>query len=345
MAISLHTKSLINSIKIMKKSIVLFLCLAFVVNAFAQNEHMNFVEGDWQTLLDKAKKEKKPFFVDFYTEWCGWCKVMEKKTFNNKDVISYVDKHYLAYQIDAEKGEGIALRRKYNINSYPTILIFDKDGKMIMRVLGYQDVQSFLDILEENKGKDAPESSVQAAVPTLSSKARYFEAKETYFKELEELISATKNDQIAGLEQKALQYGKENNHFDYSELQFAAEKDFNISLKNRLEMYYHLGREDNERMAAAAKAGLAQNEFEEQEAHYVLLLLLKNGIADLEMLQAINELSLKSKDYDLLDTKAAIQLFVGDKEDAYATAKKAKKIGEKADEDIKSTEVLIEMIE
>lgn len=326
---------------------IAFIILAsfFFFHAFGQKQQMEFVEGDWQTLLDKAKKEKKPFFVDFYTEWCGWCKVMEKKTFNTEEVISYVEKNYLAYQIDAEKGEGIGLRQKYGINSFPTILIFDKDGNMVMRVLGYQDINSFLAILEENKGGKSKSSGAVEPAKGENKLDAYFNAKNDFYEKLDDLINSTKNEQIKSMEEKAYAYGKENNHFDYSELQYVADKDFEIPLKNRLEMYYHMGRGDKDRMAVAAKAAIYQGEFGLKESHLILLLLLKNNIADVEMLVAINQLTYKTKDYQLLDTKAAIQFFVGDEQDAQDTAKKALKIGQKEDLDVSSTEILLNAIQ
>ncbi len=47
----------------------------------------------WLTLaqaMEKMKIEKRPILIDLYTDWCGWCKVMDKKTYTNKNVSQYL---------------------------------------------------------------------------------------------------------------------------------------------------------------------------------------------------------------------------------------------------------------
>src|SRR5690349_2091633 len=58
----------------------------------------------WMSLDDAAaglKKEKRPVLIDLYTGWCGWCKVMDKKTYSNKDVSSYVQQKFYPVKFDA----------------------------------------------------------------------------------------------------------------------------------------------------------------------------------------------------------------------------------------------------
>lgn len=50
----------------------------------------------------KLEKEKRPVLIDLYTTWCGWCKQMDKKTYSNKQVASYLQEKFYPVKVDAE---------------------------------------------------------------------------------------------------------------------------------------------------------------------------------------------------------------------------------------------------
>jgi thiol-disulfide isomerase/thioredoxin len=110
---------------------------------------VKFFAGTWKELLAKAEKDKKPFWVDIYTTWCGPCKIMSKFTFTDENVISLSSKSFLAYKIDAEKGEGIKIASDYNIDAYPTVLFFGPDGKLLGREVGIQDAERFAYMMDK----------------------------------------------------------------------------------------------------------------------------------------------------------------------------------------------------
>lgn len=114
---------------------------------FAQGGGVRFFQGSWQALLSEAQKQKRLIFVDFYTVWCGPCKMLERYTFSNPEVGDYVEKNYLAYRVDAEKGDGVRLADQYRIRAYPTIVFLDPQGNEIGRHVGYADAPTFLNIL------------------------------------------------------------------------------------------------------------------------------------------------------------------------------------------------------
>jgi len=64
------------------------------------------------------QQEKRPVLIDLYTDWCGWCKVMDKKTYTNKNVINYVQSKFYPVKFDAEGRKSITWNGKtYNFNS------------------------------------------------------------------------------------------------------------------------------------------------------------------------------------------------------------------------------------
>ncbi len=116
-----------------------FLCLSLS----AQNG-INFLHGEWEDALAKARKERKVIFVDAYTVWCGPCKMMSRNTFTDSEVGKFFNKNFVNYKFDMEKGDGPAFAQKYQVNAYPTLLFINHKGELIHRAVGYKPPQPFL---------------------------------------------------------------------------------------------------------------------------------------------------------------------------------------------------------
>ncbi|HEX9957587.1 MAG TPA: thioredoxin family protein [Fibrella sp.] len=114
---------------------------------------IHFFTGSWKEVLAEAKKQNKPVFVDIYTTWCGPCKLMAKQAFPDEAVGKLFNDNFVSYQIDAEKGEGIAIAKQYAITAYPTSLFVSADGSLIQRTIGYGGIKGFLE--EASKAVEA----------------------------------------------------------------------------------------------------------------------------------------------------------------------------------------------
>ena len=92
----------------MKQILTLVICL-FTIAAFSQSEKQT--EGinwmTWQEAYDANKKQPKKIFVDIYTDWCHWCKKMDKSTFTDPEVIKTLNENFYPVKFNAEQKEDI----------------------------------------------------------------------------------------------------------------------------------------------------------------------------------------------------------------------------------------------
>ena len=130
-------------------SLILLLICCIAANA---NE-VTYSNGTWAEIKAKAKAEHKYIMVDCYTSWCGWCKVMDKKTMPDPGVISLVNDKFVAIRMDMEHGEGIKLAMKYHISGFPTFMYFNPNGEFVYLTMGYEEPEGF--IKELNNALDA----------------------------------------------------------------------------------------------------------------------------------------------------------------------------------------------
>jgi thiol:disulfide interchange protein len=79
--------------------------------------------------------------VDFYTDWCGWCRVLDRAVYPDPAVRRQLDRTVFLH-LDAE-GEGAEAARHYRVDGFPTIVFLASDGREIGRIRGFYPAPQF----------------------------------------------------------------------------------------------------------------------------------------------------------------------------------------------------------
>ncbi|WP_165784679.1 thioredoxin family protein [Solitalea longa] len=169
----------------MKKQILSFLLLISAMGAWAQG--IEFEHTSWKEIVQKAKEQNKPIFVDVYTSWCGPCKAMASTVFTKPEIGEKFNKGFVNVKIDAEKGEGIAITKKYMVGSYPTYLFINPaDESLVGESKSSMPASMFADLGDKmlNKFSGKTELSLKEMTARFDS-GNYDEAfLQTYIKRL-----------------------------------------------------------------------------------------------------------------------------------------------------------------
>jgi len=105
-----------------------------------------------------AKKENKHVVIDFYTDWCHWCKVMDRETFSDPEVKKYLAENFVTIRINAEsrtekvkyKGQEmtpVELARAFGVRGFPSLAYLDRSGELVTIVPGFVPAKTFLPLL------------------------------------------------------------------------------------------------------------------------------------------------------------------------------------------------------
>lgn len=139
-----------------------------LIALFAASSMMAQKQINWMSMNDAlAAQAENPklIFIDMYTNWCGPCKLLDKKTFSNADVIDYMNDNYYSVKFNAEGDEPVAylgnefgnpsydpakatrrnsqhqFARHLSIRAYPTVVFLNEKGELLTALKSYRTPQ------------------------------------------------------------------------------------------------------------------------------------------------------------------------------------------------------------
>ncbi len=102
----------------------------------------------WDSGLKEAARTGRPVLVDVYTDWCGWCKRMERDTYSRPAVRDYLGSHYVTVRLNPESSKAAwEVANRFRITGYPTTVFLKPSGEHLITVPGYVAAPRFLTLL------------------------------------------------------------------------------------------------------------------------------------------------------------------------------------------------------
>ncbi len=148
---------------------ILIAITSFVLSSatIAQNKSIDWSDIDTLNTVMNNDGNQKHFFIDVYTDWCGWCKRMDATTFSDPEIVELMHQYFIPVKFDAEQKESILFsgkefkfvengRRGYNElaaalmqnkMSYPTVVLLNESAQMIQPLPGYRSAEDLKPIL------------------------------------------------------------------------------------------------------------------------------------------------------------------------------------------------------
>ncbi len=128
-----------------------FLPLALLTVAAVASAHSSSIgwKRAYGAATTAAKSSGKLIMIDFYTDWCEWCKKLDADTYPAPAVVQQSEK-FVPIKLNAEKDpDGIRLAKKFGVNGYPTVLFIDGNENLVYKVVGYAPPKEFAESMSK----------------------------------------------------------------------------------------------------------------------------------------------------------------------------------------------------
>lgn len=139
----------------------LFIVVMAVLALLAMPALVSAADEGWLENIDEGLKqggtESKFVMVDFTAAWCGWCTKLKSEVFETDEFKKVAGEKLVPVSIDADKNRELV--DKYKVEGFPTILFLDTDGREVSRIVGFRDLQGFLDEISKLPAPSAPKKA------------------------------------------------------------------------------------------------------------------------------------------------------------------------------------------
>ena len=126
--------------------------LLFIITLLTATQKLQAVQFANLSLAEakvRAAQLQRPLLIHFAANWCLPCQWMDKNTFVDPAVSTYLDNQYLAVRIDVDEVQGYADKEACGVKYLPSLLIFNASGIVVSRYEETLDAAQMLEVLRK----------------------------------------------------------------------------------------------------------------------------------------------------------------------------------------------------
>ncbi len=97
-------------------------------------------------VMTLARTEQKHIFIDFYTDYCPPCRLMDEQVFSDPTFAKYLNKNFINLKVDAASSQGANLASFYGVRAYPTLIFVSANGTELIRKEGGTTISNLKDM-------------------------------------------------------------------------------------------------------------------------------------------------------------------------------------------------------
>lgn len=121
------------------------LALAAILFGLTQAHASQIAWMGYEEGMASGKTSQKKVLINFYADWCTWCKKLDKETFADKAVVDYLTRNFVAVKVDSDRRQDLAAA--YGVQGLPTMWFVTDQGDPISALPSFVPADTFLDIL------------------------------------------------------------------------------------------------------------------------------------------------------------------------------------------------------
>lgn len=170
------------------------------------------------SVFEQAASENKIILLNLEANWCHWCHVMEDSTYSNKEVIEYINKHFIPVKADQDANPELSIR--YKDYGWPATIFLNSKGEDIVKRAGYISPNYFLKLLK-----------AIVADPSLEEPIPDIRAKKLNSKEVQEQIERLTKNVIEAVDLEKGGFDQSQKYVEYATFEYALFQSDNSELK------------------------------------------------------------------------------------------------------------------
>lgn len=117
------------------------------------------IEHSYLSAKQKAEEQNKPYIIQFTASWCMPCDWLDETTLKETEIVEKLNKDYVFVLVDIEEFEGYSLKKYYQINNLPTLLVFSPTHQLLDRIDGSPGKHRLKELLDSDFTKKSQDQN------------------------------------------------------------------------------------------------------------------------------------------------------------------------------------------